>query len=63
MFAKKDISDVKTILTLERKLHDWLKLYKKTAGRSIEWTVNQAVREFMEKDNAIGEIAKQEGKK
>jgi len=63
MFSKKESSDVKTILTLERNLHDWLRLYKKTAGRSIEWTVNQAVREFMERDNAIGEMARQEGEK
>lgn len=63
MFTKKESSDVKTILTLERELHDWLKLYKKTAGRSIEWTVNQAVREFMERDNCIGDLAEQEGAK
>lgn len=63
MFTKKDNPDVKTILTLERDLHDWLKLYKKTAGRSIEWTVNQSVREFMERDTAIGLFAEQEGAK
>jgi hypothetical protein len=63
MFNKKTSGPVKTILKLETELHEWLKLYKKTAGRSIEWTVNQAVREFMERDNSIGDMAKQEGEK
>lgn len=59
MFNKKE-ETIKTILKLETELHDWLKMYKKTAGRSIEWTVNQAVREFMERDNAIGDMAAKE---
>ena len=63
MFKKTNIKMVRTVMILEDELHEWVKDHKIKTGRSLNWTYNQAIREFMERDTAIGLFAEQEGQK
>ena len=63
MFKKTEPKVVKTFILLDADLHEWVKEYKLKTGVPLNWTYNKAIREFMERDNCIGDLAKQEGEK
>lgn len=40
-------------VNVETDIQKWLRDYKKISGRSIEWVVNEALKDFIEKSNNI----------
>lgn len=52
------MAKTKQIVSIDDDLKEWLKSYKISSGRSIEWTINQSIRDYMQQVLAIDEQGK-----
>lgn len=46
---------------LEDEVYEWLDSYCNATGRKKSWVMNQAIKDYKEREQAVEEMAKKEG--